>query len=70
MITVREGHIESAIRILNREVQKSGVFKEIRLRERYPKASERRKVKRRISFKRAMRYFKKRDFNLNHERRR
>ncbi len=45
MVKVENNHVEHALRILKRQLQKEGFFKELQKRRSYEKPSERRKRK-------------------------
>ena len=62
MIFVREGHIESAIRFFKKQTDRSAIFREKKLKEEYPKRSERKKAKARVARRRKFLHQKRRNF--------
>ena len=55
-VTVRNGNLEQAMRVLKRKVQKEGIVKEVKNRQFYQKPSE----KRRLAKKQGIKNVKKR----------
>jgi small subunit ribosomal protein S21 len=58
-----QGKLEKFLRLFKRLVQKSGIRRESKMRQRYEKPSEKKKRKQRESYERAKR--KKRNNNIN-----
>ena len=44
-VTVRNGNLEQAMRVLKRKVQKEGIVKELKLKQYYEKPSEKKRRK-------------------------
>ena len=52
-IEVKQNDVEFALRLLKRQMQKSGIIRELRRRRQYEKPSERRRRQRRAGIKNA-----------------
>ncbi|MGR4000544.1 MAG: 30S ribosomal protein S21 [Alphaproteobacteria bacterium] len=59
-VSVRDNNVEQAIRVLKKKMQRSGLFREMKLRRHFEKPSERRKREREEAVRRHHRLRRKR----------
>lgn len=63
-VTVRNGNVEKALRVLKNKIKKSGMLVELKDRAYYQKPSEKRRLAKKRGIKRAQKLQKERDLKF------